>query len=203
MFSLLALDLKNTTISTAPISSSSSSKTRTKTKTNLGAIIGGAVGGGVALILVVAFFWWWRRKANSHDVYEKGNLAVPQRNTGLVPYIVTANVSAPDTEHVWDITNTNEPSPPIPLISTKMREHMRQTQLMQSPTSPTSYRTRSQTNTSASGSRYSVNPPTTVGTEPSARSEIHGLREEVENLRRYMQELQAHHLEAPPSYVEE
>ena len=92
------------------------------------------------------------------------------------------------------------------IMSTKLREHLQQLQ-PHTPAGPgsssTSSGTHTQTSGSGSGSRYSVDPPTTVGTSPSARSEIHGLRAEVENLRRYMEELHAHHLEAPPSYAEE
>ena len=189
MFALLALDLKNTSISTTPVSVSSSSS-----KTNVGAIVGGVVGGvgGAALILAAAFFWWRRRKASTNDaVYEKANPAEP----GIIspepfPYNAAANMSTPNTEQTQTVDTASEQPPPVPLMSTKLREHLRQLQ-PHTPAGPgsssTSSGTQSHTQTSGSGSRYSVDPPTTVGTSPSARSEIHGLRAEVENLRRYME----------------
>lgn len=204
MFALLALDVKNTTISTTPLSTASGSS-----KTNVGAVVGGVVGGvgAAALILAAAFFWWRRRKAKSQEVVYEKAAPVETVESRIVspepyPYNLAANMSTPSAEPTTD-TAIEQP-PPIPLMSMKLREHLRQLQPVgPASSSSSSSGARSHTQTSGSGSRYSVDPPTTIGTSPSARSEIHGLRAEVENLRRYMEEMHAQHLDAPPSYVEE
>lgn len=205
MFALLALDVKNQTI----LASGGTAHGNTSSKTNVGAIVGGVVGGvgGAALIVAAAFFWWRRRRARTSEVvYEKASVQESRIiSPEAFPYNSTANEpAAPTTTDQTQSADTSEQQQPpaVPLMSTKLREHLRQLQ-PQTPSGTGSASTSSGAQTQTSGSRYSVDPPTTVGTSPSARSELHGLRTEVENLRRYMEELHAHPMEAPPSYAEE
>ncbi|KZT72217.1 hypothetical protein DAEQUDRAFT_763324 [Daedalea quercina L-15889] len=208
MYALLALDVKNQSISTSGATSGAVSGSTSKT--NVGAIVGGVVGGvgGAALIILAFFFFWWRRR--------KARVAgVPYEKTGVdesrivspdpFPYNNAPSTQPTTTDRSQSMdtaVETATQAPPVPLMSTKLREHLRYMQ-PDTPAGVGSSSSGSRTQTSGSSTRYSEDPPTTLGLSTSPRSEIHGLRAEVENLRRYMEELHAHQLEAPPSYVEE
>ncbi|TFY62886.1 hypothetical protein EVJ58_g3577 [Rhodofomes roseus] len=200
MFAPLALNIANQTISTSGGLSGAGTSGSPSSSSNIGAIVGGVVGGvgGVALIIAAVFFWRRRRARAAQVAYEKTAID----DSAVVspePFPYATTPYAPPAMDQSQTTDTLEQPPPIPVMSTKLREHLRH----MAPVAPASSASGSGTRTS--GSQYSQEPPTTIGgsTSPSARSEIHGLRAEVENLRRYMQELHAQQLEAPPSYVEE
>ncbi|KAH9935633.1 uncharacterized protein B0H18DRAFT_1082345 [Fomitopsis serialis] len=194
MFALMALDIANKTISPGTATSDSSSDK------HIGGIVGGVVGGvgGLALIVAAVFFWRRRRARSAQVTYEKTEIdesAVVSPEP--FPYQTTPYV--PPAADQTQTTDTSQSPPPVPVMSSKLREHLRHI----TPHAPASSASGSGTHTS--GSRYSQDPPTTAGasTSPSARSEIHGLRAEVENLRMYMEQMHAQQLEAPPSYAEE
>ncbi|KZT10665.1 uncharacterized protein LAESUDRAFT_755360 [Laetiporus sulphureus 93-53] len=185
MFALLALNMANKTIEIPP--SSTATITTSYSHTNVGAIVGGVVGGvaGLAIVLVGVFLW---------------------RQPVPFPYNATPY-------GLNEQTGTESTTDPPPLMSSKSREHMNlipHGQQNPAESTPSTSADTSMVPTSgqepASTSANTSTVPTSGQELPSTAvsvplpSEMISLRAEVNDLRRFMAELQADRIEAPPSY---
>ncbi|EED84532.1 predicted protein [Postia placenta Mad-698-R] len=157
-----------------------------KTHVNVGAIAGGVVGGVFALGLILVAILLWRRRTRVVSRRDK-DYVIENPEPLAFPYESAPFVPSREAE-------PRGPTPPV-MMSSKLREHLRGQQHQSTPSS-------SAYSITAPGS--SREPPSTLGTGSDVASlspnEIIGLRTEVENLRRVMQELHADRLEAPPEY---
>ncbi|KAI0665951.1 hypothetical protein C8Q78DRAFT_1062280 [Trametes maxima] len=260
MFSLLALNVPNTTISTTPGSggsrgSGSAPGSSSSSKSSTGAIVGGVVGAIVAISLVaVGIFFFLRRRhrrPDSHREDEKMDVLGEPHRPALSPYSYpqqdsygVSSLEAGTYGHAdappqpIDLVNSHTSlvsPPPLGLAavagagagagddalhsatqSAKMREVALNARLAyaesesgfsnaneshagtasnRDPLSPGESRstfsgTGSRSGASRSGASGSLSP-----------TEVLGLRAEVENLRRVMQEIRAERLEPPPEYT--
>jgi len=190
MFAPLALSIANQTIKGPPTGPGTTVPGATGTGTsrhvNVGAIAGGVVGGIAALGLVfLAMFLFWRRKRQSAERTQRldeDNMQAYRVEPAPFPYETSPSFSAQSI-------GTGSASMQQPLImSSKVREYLR----AQERAAP------------APESREIMEPPSTRGSSSNTGSlspnEIVGLRTEVENLRRVMQELHSERLQAPPEY---
>jgi len=193
MFAPLALSISNRTIQIPPPSSA----TTTKSRVAVGAIVGGVVGGVACLALIVlAALFYRRRKRQALASSEKEDILGEYQPPDPFPYESSPFSSTPNIPNIG--VDQNSPHTPL-VMSTKLREHMHAQE------QATGYRAPPSESSSSSSSAYastapssSRNPPSTVDT--LSPQEIIGLRTEVENLRRVMQELHADRMEAPPEY---
>lgn len=183
MFAPLALSVSNKSIVFPP---STVGHVSNKTHVNVGAIAGGVVGGVFALGLILVAILLWRRRTRVVSRRDK-DYVIENPEPLAFPYESAPFVPSREAE-------PRGPTPPV-MMSSKLREHLRGQQHQSTPSS-------SAYSITAPGS--SREPPSTLGTGSDVASlspnEIIGLRTEVENLRRVMQELHADRLEAPPEY---
>ena len=188
-----------------------------ESRTNVGAIIGGVVGGlamvGVVATMFVMFFRKRRARKNEEDMSEVAEHAL--RHPTLAPYhqppssdyisvstpsdMATAGfagIGAGDIGAYYD-SPTLSPSPDL---STKARREAMPTITRSyhpppSESAATSSNVGSQTGSESSRELLSLRGPV-------LRTDMVGLRTEVENLRRVVHEIRAERLEAPPEYAE-
>ncbi|KAI0762087.1 hypothetical protein BD413DRAFT_643854 [Trametes elegans] len=223
MFSLLALNLRNTTI-TFPQSKGNKHKSR-------GAIAGGVVGGIAALALAgLAVFLFRRRQRRSraregekHDILDEPRSPFPyaspsQGSLSAARGTETTGVAAGNTSAVDVSSSPNavasavaSHSAAVPPVdgrqgSAKMRELeqlLNACSTRQRASSDPSPGLIPATGSSAGGTSASGGVQPSPGTPASSLSntDVHGLRAEMENLRRVMQEMQAERLEPPPEYT--
>ncbi|KAH9951526.1 hypothetical protein B0H21DRAFT_684389, partial [Amylocystis lapponica] len=201
IFAPLALNIANTTIVVPPSSSSSptspASPVALATKSHAGAIAGGVVG-GVASLGIIAFvvFLFHRRRSHESPATIEKFLDTNARHEPL-PYEITP--FAQDSVTV-PLSVGEQTAPPTNAASEKVREYFESRAIAPPIEASTSTPT---------PSAFSVSAPTAPSDNPSSGSsaplvsptELLGLRTEVENLRRVMQEIQADRIEAPPEYA--
>lgn len=187
----------------------------------------GAVVGGLVLVVVVALgvLLWRRRKRRQQAAYYDKNYHVEAQPFGtsgnVVSYtdltltgtplrsdpegITLIQSSAPQNTTVYNPTlNPQDQSHP-PGLSSKAREAMMGARFTTNPNPSGSVPSAPSTSAySSSGPGSSRDAPTEVGSPDTnlSQSDVQGLRMEVENLRRVMQEIQADRVEAPPSYAD-
>ncbi|KAI9067393.1 DUF1793-domain-containing protein [Trametes sanguinea] len=246
MYSLLALNLYNKTISASPLnvpggpgsggqSGSGDGNAAKNGKTSVGAIVGGVVGGIGALALVGLGVFLFLRKRRRHDILEEDEkiegMQDPHRPT-LSPYMYSpANPGplsfgppqAPMDSGTFGHPNASSQEmigsnsllvpelardPLVSRQSSKERERERNTRLQYAASASGSSNTGTassrdplspgRTQFSSSGSRSGASGTTGTSLSPT---DVLGLRAEVENLRRVMQEIRADRLEPPPEYA--
>jgi len=195
MFAPLALTLSSTTI-LVPSNGSNH-------KSIVGAVVGGVVGGiaVIALILLGVFFWHRKNRSkysDTSDVFDGPKEAVMVDQYEFNPYNSEQNASQISPSGLVTMTAATPlmSQTPINPISSKAREAM-----MNTPAPWTAPLT-SFSVTSAGGSSHQ--PPSDAGgaTESTlSTSEVRVLRQEMENLRRAMEEIQVERMEAPPTYA--
>ncbi|KAI1793799.1 hypothetical protein LXA43DRAFT_1180168 [Ganoderma leucocontextum] len=220
-FRHLALTVPNKTISVASTGGSGGKPNgRSGSGSNTGAVVGGAIGGLASIGIAVAIIFVILRKRRRQQQYEKARRAevveqAPHRPT-LAPYgfhhagngsdydvpvnphsdttagsagIGTGGMGAHQGPSAYDaeasstnmayVSDADESTAMSPVPSSKARE----------------------------GGTEQDAPIRAVGSassrDPLSPTDVLGLRAEVENLRRVMQEIRAERLEPPPEYVEE
>ncbi|PCH43427.1 DUF1793-domain-containing protein [Wolfiporia cocos MD-104 SS10] len=199
LFAPLALAIANTTIKIPPPTPSAA----TTKASHVGAIVGGVVGGigGLACILLLGLFFW-RRSHREGGTEKDGDPETHEADPFMyqpAPVIPAATITSSNT--------SLEQQPPV-AMSTKMREYLASQRRTRTAPAPAPASNASE---QASASAYtstapasSQEPPTSPGSADAAMSstEIIGLRTEVENLRRAMEELREERImDAPPEYV--
>ena len=195
----------------------SGSNTGTQKTSIVGPVVGAVVGGLLFIALVLAGVLFWRKRKRQQQnapYYDKDYVeAQPFGTSGnVVSYtdLTLTGGSQPRT----DIESATVVRPGLPPslrdeqehssgLSAKAREAMMGARFTTNPTPSTTYPSPPASNSaySSSGAPSSREPPTEAGS-PLSHSDVQGLRMEVENLRRVMQEIQAERVEAPPSYAD-
>ncbi|KAI0358680.1 DUF1793-domain-containing protein [Trametes cingulata] len=199
-------------------------------KSSVGAIAGGVVGGiaAVALVALGVFLFLRKRRHERSSELEKIEIVEEPHRPALSPYNYDPHESLPVLhsanalesgflahEMVRSDTALVPPAPEglAAARSSKLRELSLNARLAYAPSVSGSSNTASHTGsassrdplspgesrTTRSGSRTTVSR--TAGSSSVSPTEVLGLREEVENLRRVMQELRAERLEPPPEYT--
>lgn len=193
-----------------PISDSSTSG---KKRSVVGPVIGGVIGGLAIVAIIFVAVYFWRHRARHQfpaptklRMMEEAGIEEPL----TVPYSYDPSTNRSESHHHVPF-GQSQPSEssysvitPIPppgtgiITSSKEREAYGTYQTHRSlPSIPFSQ-----------AGASSIQPPTTRGPTSDASgssplvspSEVAGLRAEVENLRRVMQEIQEDRMEAPPGY---
>ncbi|OBZ70559.1 hypothetical protein A0H81_09078 [Grifola frondosa] len=195
MFAPLALSVPNTTV---VVSQSQATNTPPRCW-------------GVALLVLVglAAFLFRRRSRNKASFTDKGTFDPPFQNQPIPYQYTPANLPTETTSGSISTQNVNfEQPPPIAVIvPSKMRErelNMPQPHV-ENPTPSASVsgpRTTSSRYTESSGPASSRDPLSPSSSQALSPTEVIGLRTEVENLRRVMQEIRAERLEPPPGYID-
>ncbi|CDO69210.1 hypothetical protein BN946_scf185042.g112 [Trametes cinnabarina] len=245
MFSLLALNLTNKTISaSSPLTQQdgpgkggnggSNGEGSAKGTTPVGAIAGGVVGGIVILALAgLGLFLFMRRRRRGgprtleEDEKFETMMQDPHRPT-LSPYTYSPSGPSPlsyappaldsgtfshPSAASQERIGSNQylmPQPvqedPVSRQSSKERERERNTRLQYAASTSGSSNVAS--NSWSASSREPLSPGMTRSTQSGSMTgtsvsppDVLGLRAEVENLRRVMQELRADRLEPPPEYA--
>jgi len=204
IFAPLALNVAAKTIVVPPEPVSSQ-------KTSIvGPVVGGVVGGlGLIAIIVLAFVFWRRRQRRKFafggrmDMDEMATSSPPV--AGVTIYSLDAHRDSlqrlnPEGRESRDII-----TPGVTTTTDTRISKAREAALDRYPQPPIPVSTTSATDFSGSGSGSSPpassrEPPTTI----VSPTEVQGLRVEVENLRRAMQEIQADRIDLPPpSYTQQ
>ncbi len=179
------------------------SQPRSTKKSAVGPIVGGVVGGLALISAVVLGAFLWRRRAKRQSSAE-----TRMREAGIEPQTVPYNYE-PCTETSQNSRGQAQPSqssssiPVAPsqsgtILSTKAREAAGlQTQQTPPSTIAGAPGTSAASVVSGGASTGSAAPSGAAAVSPL---DVVGLRVEVENLRRVMQEMQVDRLEAPPGY---
>lgn len=184
-------------------------------KTNVGPIVGGVVGGvgGFLIFLGLGIFFWRRHKQTEHFDGEKGILGfgASDQTTTPIPYNYARRELPPLPPQETTPLATTSPSVSqadlyTNMASSKAREAaIAAAQVMgHRPAQPSS------SFTALSDPPSSREPPSAPASSSGggsaaqlSPSEVQGLRNEVENLRRVMEQFQDGRLvEPPPEYVE-
>ncbi|KAI0368348.1 DUF1793-domain-containing protein [Pilatotrama ljubarskyi] len=239
MFSILALNVPNTTI-TVPSSGSSGfgnsspsggggSKSDSD-KTPVGAIAGGVVGGVVVVALAAlgVFLFLRKRRRDRPSGLERIEIMEEPHRPTLSPYTYSQQESFPASHSTHaletgilghEMVGSDTALVPQPFESSstartsKMRELSLNARLAYAPSVSGSSNTAS--NAGSASSREPLSPgesrsarsgsrttgSRTAGSSSLSPTDVLGLRAEVENLRRVMQELRAERLEPPPEYT--
>ncbi|KAI0645913.1 DUF1793-domain-containing protein [Trametes meyenii] len=251
MFSLLALNVPNTTISlTAPGSgggSGGASGSSSGGKTSTGAIVGGVVGAVVVILLVavgIFFFLRRRHRPTSHRDDEKMDVLGEPHRPALSPYNYAQQDSyGANSLEAGTYGHADSPPQPIELVnshtslvspppvglgavavagarddalpsatqSAKMREVALNARLAYAE-SEDGFSNANESHAGTASSRDPLSPGESRSTFSGTGSrsgasgslsptDVLGLRAEVENLRRVMQEIRAERLEPPPEYT--
>jgi len=188
MFAPLALSISNQTIKVPPLASESIT---TGKHVAVGAIIGGVIG-GVGGLLAMLFLWRWKRQARARIGKENMN-NMSRDPLGLEPFPYGNSPSLP----LQDVAMNPESMRQTQISPRKASERLRSLEQAHPQSAPSSPASASIESISSAG------PPSRSPTGVMSPNEIIGLRTEVENLRRVMQELHAERLEPPPEYVYE
>ncbi|CCM02781.1 uncharacterized protein FIBRA_04889 [Fibroporia radiculosa] len=188
IFAPLTLDLSSQTITFPPPSSIEDSN-EGGSKNSIGAIVGGVVGGVVGFIAVVlAGFFVWRRSQQSRRLLEK-DACLESSHARPFQYEAPLGVSGEDLpEHVQLFA---------PLTSQKLRGHL-QVQALALPIS-SGQTVPSTSQEPPSISTQETHSPSAINSSREATSpasDMSGLRAEMENLRRAVEQIAA-----PPEYV--
>jgi len=192
----------NTTIVVPPPSSSSpgsSSSLTAKSTSHAGAIAGGVVGGVVGLGLVAfAAIFFYRRRCRA-ELNEKDDDHRVSIDSHTLPNEITPFVPQRAREALPVIEAEETSSHGAGTMSEKVREYLDSRAI--GPVGAYSSASTS-TPSGVSSAPASVVPPSSPGSSTQISPvELRGLRTEVENLRRVMQEIHAERLpEAPPEY---
>lgn len=187
--------LENVTI-TVPESAAGDNGTK---KTNVGPVVGGVVGGVGGFLILLGFgVFFWRRHKKSARYGEKGILELGEgdRVTAPVPYTYSG---------------ADLPLYP-PASQTDLRKMASGKERQPETIAPHPAASSSALNGLQSSCEPPSAPMTSSGGDasgggdvprPLLPAEVHGLRTEVENLRRVMQSLQTGRSEPPPGYNED
>ncbi|KAI0958924.1 hypothetical protein AcV7_004605 [Taiwanofungus camphoratus] len=198
VFAPLALTLTNHTISVPPVAPTGRAGTGSSSM-DVGAIVGGVVGGviGAAALCLAAFFLYRRRRRTRAPPLVVHDDAFSTPKPDPFPYAAAPFDPPTQTADVpYSPVATSPPAGPI-VMSSKLRQYMA------APTPPGPASTVSSTAYASTTPASSREPPSEVLENPVSPRDIVGLREEMQNLRRVMQEIQVERLEAPPSYGDE
>ncbi|KAK7685151.1 hypothetical protein QCA50_011514 [Cerrena zonata] len=182
-----------------PIPPTQTQTTSEKHRSIAGPVAGGVVG-GLALLLLVAL----------------GAFCVRRRNRTEIPY-VEAFTTGPNIVTYEGLTLLNHQDPTLPPQRTQREEPSRPLGVSEkqapdnSVSAPSSSREPPTTPSAVSGSSQNTGRSGRSGRSRGTDSrsnrsqlsatEVQGLRSEVENLRRFMQQIQVERIEAPPSYA--
>ncbi|TCD59771.1 hypothetical protein EIP91_011516 [Steccherinum ochraceum] len=211
IFAPLALSLPFQTITVPPPPKAPAASSQKASIT--GPVVGGVVGGvGLIALVAAAFFLWRRRQRNKSRL--SMDMDMDQPSAAYPPVTVYhlprgRSSSEPLSPHLRDSssdflarsTTTSTAVSNTVARSSKAREAAREREIANRiPPSTPSASAYSNSNTDSSGGGSSREPPTTIGGSTVSHTEVQGLRDEVENLRRAMQEIQAERVEAPPMY---
>lgn len=182
----------------------------------VGPVVGGVVGGlGLIALAVLAFFFWRRRQrarasestAKLYEIDEMETQFEPTPNPAIALYSLPADHST-SRDHLDPERRQSHDAylSPVPMTSagdsqprlTKAQEAARHRYQPSGYTLATSDTTSSapHSNPASNSGSSGQEPPSVV-----SPSEVQGLRTEVENLRRAMDEMQMERIEAPPSYT--
>ena len=188
-----------------------------KSKSNVGPIVGGVVGGvGGFILLSLLGFYFWRRSRRQRNDDEMVNVYSNRPITQPVPYNYAREETLP-----WNTTGSVQPQGSQPQLETspassgvvgygvgvgaglgsgrpsKSREALITTQYS-APTSQAAGSSYAASSGPSSSQEAPSGSDLNVGS-PVSPSEVAGLRVEVENLRRVMQQFA---MEPPPTYHE-
>lgn len=181
----------------------------------VGPVVGGVVGGLglIALALLALFFWRRRQRARAsestaklYDIDEVDSQFQPTPNPAIALYSLPADHST-SRDHLDPEGRQSHDVYPSPVPMTTVTSPARLTKAQEAARrrhQPSGYTT---TTSDMMSSAPHSNPASNSGSSdreaPSvvSPSEVQGLRTEVENLRRAMDEMQMERIEAPPSYT--
>ncbi|KAK0208960.1 hypothetical protein DFS33DRAFT_488996 [Desarmillaria ectypa] len=220
MFSLIALSLQNQTVSGGDGSSSNNDQTSSSGSSNAGAIAGGVVGGLAALTLFFfGFFMYRRRQRRKRDMYNQRSGW--SSSTSDTPFFMGVFRKRRSPKHENDSINPVliDPQPYDPYGSYGSQHPLQPLRPGQQYTPVVSYPQAGQR--LGKGGQPIILPTPTSGPTPVASTTAYGsssasrsggsdsdnnttiqLRNEVENLRREMDEMRARGLyEPPPQYT--
>lgn len=210
MFAPLALNVTSTTIAIPSSSPDGSSNGQAvKKSSNIGPIVGGVVGGLGFLLMVGLAVWFWRRR--SRTAYDGAE--IEHRGVGATtPYQLPSGryeTYIPEQPMSQTISTPRLDSNGRPSMTTgetlslgsKAREAMQGNQSLSGPPASSSIPSRSAYSSPPASSQSPPSDVVSPVTQLSA-TDVAGLRQEVEQLRRVMQEIQLTTNEAPPSYNE-
>ncbi|PIL35879.1 hypothetical protein GSI_01539 [Ganoderma sinense ZZ0214-1] len=212
VFSHLALTVANQTISGGSLVGGSQSS-KSGSSTPVGAIVGGVIGGlavvGVAIFVIILR----KRRRQQYEQGEKPELEEQEPHhptlAGYYPHSPSSEytpVARSDTTAGFAGVGTAEMGMGMGAgrccqSSSKAREAALNRTHHYAPSVATSSNVGSQTGSASS--RDPLSPRSGTGSGSISSTDVLGLRAEVENLRRVMQEIRAERLEPPPEYVEE
>jgi len=192
MFAPLALSIANQTIkgpTTRPETTvPGATGTGTSRLVNVGAIAGGVIGGIAALgFAFLAMFLFWRRKRQStarDQRLDADKMPTYGVEPAPFPYPYETSPSLPAQSIGTSSASTQQPL----IMSSKLREYLRSQE--RAAPAPESHEIMGPASDRESSSNTGSLSP----------NEIVGLRTEMENLRRVVQELHSERLQAPPEY---
>ncbi|KAM5540211.1 hypothetical protein V8D89_006030 [Ganoderma adspersum] len=214
MFSHLALTVPNQTIfGTSTPRGQPKGGVRSKSSTNVGAIVGGVIGGLAIVGIVAAIFVVLRkRRMQKHEEADTADVTeysphhpplMPYRQHPSLDYVpvvadMTAGFAGIGTRDMGEYDRAAiSPSPDLS-TTRKARCEAMQTRTRH-PASPGFVAASSDVGSQAgsASSRDLLSRRESIST-----TDVVGLRTEVENLRRVMQDIRAERLEPPPEYAE-
>ncbi len=179
------------------------------TKKNVvGPVVGGVIGGLALITAITLGAFLWRRRSRNY-LPTKAGIQKSGIDPEAVPYDYNPSAGTGIYQNPHGGTQTPRSSSSLPvafiqsgvILSTKAREAARN-RTRQTP--PDTLISVPSTSTALATSREpptDPEPSTPIGAAPRMSSlDVVGLRIEVENLRRAMQDIQIDRLEAPPGY---
>ncbi|PCH43524.1 hypothetical protein WOLCODRAFT_164515 [Wolfiporia cocos MD-104 SS10] len=193
VFAPLALSLPSSSISVA----SDPFTTTSKAKSNLSAIIGGVVGGAAAVLIVASAAVIYRRRYGKGKQQDLGLIADASNVLSLEPFPYIAANNEPDLSHPNALPTAPTPQGHVLPRKASQALHMRNLDNQLPPGYTGSIAPPPETRGSAEPDP--IYPPAEIGEDPREQ-ELNGLRAEMQEMRRAMEEVYADQMEAPPSY---
>ena len=178
----------------------------------MGPIVGGVVGGagGLVLVLVIGFFLW--RKVGHPDDEKHATGDDTYYRTQPIPYDYAPERPLPRNASA-NTSARSDPRPPFIGYAMQTTKSLKAMQEQQQQTLTSTHGASSSETLISSGRTASVGEPASAGSgmptadaplrDAVSSSDVHGLRREVEELRREMRNLRASSMEPPPTYHEE
>ncbi|CAL1707175.1 unnamed protein product [Somion occarium] len=198
VFAPLALSIPSQSIVVPPSSGASDSTSPTTHSSIVGPVVGGVVGGVVLIAFIVVGALFWRRRRRQQYAMYSDKVYLHSQPIDEPPVIIPyTDLTLSSTQLPSSDNGETQDSPLGTMARPSKAQEAGLTSAAYKPSPPAS----SSYSAAPSSSRE---PPTEV-TSPTtnvSNSDVLGLRVEVENLRRVMQEIQADRIEAPPSYAD-